>query len=414
MKHKLKDLKVSSVSFVEEGANPDAHIKITKSLEALPPCDSKNEHAEDEGLFARICNSVAKALGIKQETKPVEKGRDFNEKINESARREVTSEMWDVMYALYSSLCEALDDEEETNKAEAMHENIEQFNEHIGGFIECWANGKKVNFSAVHTTECISIAKAAIDRLNGIIGEADVNTGPERAAAGEGNIVNDFIIEEGESNMKIDKSRLTTEESAFFEAIMKKAAVNEEPKDTGKKTDEEDIDLIEGKSGKCAKSVQPPEPAPIGGGTEGQTATIYKGLPPEMAAEFAELKKFREEAEDRDLRAIAKKYEVIGKKEDDLVPLFKSLKAAGGSAYNDMISVLDATVEAVEKSNVFKEIGKSGHHGSEVSSVAKVKSYATEIMKASPQLTPEQAMAQAWTDHPELMEEYDAETGGNV
>lgn len=35
------------------------------------------------------------------------------------------------------------------------------------------------------------------------------------------------------------------------------------------------------------------------------------------------------------------------------MPTLKSLKAAGGDAYNQMIAVLDASVAAVEKSGLF-------------------------------------------------------------
>ena len=72
---------------------------------------------------------------------------------------------------------------------------------------------------------------------------------------------------------------------------------------------------------------------------------IYKGLHPAVAAELEELKKFKQAAEDRELSDIAKKYAIIGKKEEELVPLFKSLKAAGGTAYKDMIAVLNQAVE---------------------------------------------------------------------
>ena len=37
--------------------------------------------------------------------------------------------------------------------------------------------------------------------------------------------------------------------------------------------------------------------------------------------------------------------------------MLKSLKAAGGDAYAQMIAVLDASVSAVEKSGIFSEIG---------------------------------------------------------
>lgn len=55
---------------------------------------------------------------------------------------------------------------------------------------------------------------------------------------------------------------------------------------------------------------------------------IYKGLHPAVKAELEGLKKFREESENKELAEVAKKYTIIGKKEEELVPLLKSLKAA--------------------------------------------------------------------------------------
>ena len=123
------------------------------------------------------------------------------------------------------------------------------------------------------------------------------------------------------------------------------------------------------------------------------------------------LKKFREDAEDRELAEVAKKYEIIGKKEEELVPVLKSLKAAGGTAYNDMIAVLDQTVEMVEKSGAFSEIGKAGHGSGENSAEAKIGSIAKGIMEKDTSITYEQAVAKAWTDHPELIAEYEEQEG---
>ena len=140
---------------------------------------------------------------------------------------------------------------------------------------------------------------------------------------------------------------------------------------------------------------------------------IYKGLHPAVAAELKSLRKARDESEEREITAIAKKYEVIGKKSEELVPTLKSLKAAGGTAYQDMIGVLDMAVEAVEKSGAFTEIGKSGH--SDVSgstAIAKARAIADEIKKSNPTMSDTEAMAKTWETHPELMEDYDNEIGG--
>ena len=109
---------------------------------------------------------------------------------------------------------------------------------------------------------------------------------------------------------------------------------------------------------------------------------------------------------------IAKKYAIIGKKEEELVPMFKSLQAAGGTAYNDMIAVLDQAVDFVEKSGVFSEIGKSGHgFGAIGATEAKIDSIAKGYMEKDSTLGYATALAKAWEDNPELMDEYEEEAG---
>ena len=125
---------------------------------------------------------------------------------------------------------------------------------------------------------------------------------------------------------------------------------------------------------------------------------------PAVAAELEELKKFKQAAEDRELEDVAKKYEVIGKKKEELVPLFKSLKSAGGTAYNDMIAVLDQAVDAVEKSGVFSEIGKSGHGSgtADGSAWAEADAKAAELMKSKAGLSKTQALDEVFVTNPEL------------
>lgn len=130
-----------------------------------------------------------------------------------------------------------------------------------------------------------------------------------------------------------------------------------------------------------------------------------------MKAELESLKKFREDSEAKELAEVAKKYAIIGKKEEELVPLLKNLKAAGGTAYNDMIAVLDQAVDTVEKSGAFSEIGKSGHGGIENSAEAKVSSIAKKYMEENPALSYQSAVAKAWENNPDLMDEYDEQEG---
>ena len=203
---------------------------------------------------------------------------------------------------------------------------------------------------------------------------------------------NDMKIED------IDKDKLTDEEKKQLEAIVNKAGITKPEDDDNGKDDN-----------KGDKDVKKIKDEPINHDPE----DIYKGLHPAVAAELKSLRKARDESEERELTAIAKKYEVIGKKSEELVPTLKSLKAAGGTAYQDMIGVLDMAVEAVEKSGAFTEIGKSGH--SDVSgstAIAKARAIADEIKKSNPTMSDTEAMAKTWETHPELMEDYDNEIGG--
>ncbi|MBP5294144.1 MAG: hypothetical protein J6Y95_00320, partial [Lachnospiraceae bacterium] len=91
---------------------------------------------------------------------------------------------------------------------------------------------------------------------------------------------------------------------------------------------------------------------------------------------------------------VAKRYAIVGKKPEELAPVLKSLKAAGGTAYNDMIAVLDSADETVEKSVVFSEIGKRGTTTSE-DPWQKIEKVADEFQKDNVNLTRAQAIEKA-------------------
>ncbi len=188
-----------------------------------------------------------------------------------------------------------------------------------------------------------------------------------------------------EEEMKIDKSKLTPEELAQLEAIEKKAGIQEEPNTEG-----------EVNKGANDDGTQNTEPA---------GEDIYKDLHPEVAAELKALRKRADEAEERELAEVAKKYELIGKKPDELVKTLKSLKKAGGSAYNDMISVLDGALRLAEESGAFSEVGKSG--SGQPDAWAQIEKHAAEIMKVAPTLTRAQAIEKVCDQHPELVAEYE-------
>ena len=52
MATKLKNLRISKVDFVDEGANPDAHIKLTKSKGEKG--QSTGENGDKNGFVSRL------------------------------------------------------------------------------------------------------------------------------------------------------------------------------------------------------------------------------------------------------------------------------------------------------------------------------------------------------------------------
>lgn len=424
MATKLKNLKIRKVDFVDEGANPDAHIKMLKRRDGETQTAEEDHKKGTSSILKRLFGFIGKAAGMNQEEidsaiDEIQKGDSlsFNEKINEVKNYKIADEMWDTCYALQSSLCSILNDEEldSTSTQTAMQESLDEFYAVVQESIKEWSSGKSA--SIVRKSEEVSeaeleIMKSAVERLNETIEKACKDTKKEKSE--EDGSENNEKPKGDEKEMKIDKSKLTDAERAFLESIEKRCGV-EEGDNTGNggaapapASTEQTPAPAEQMVTKSAPQKSEETPA----GQEDGQDNIYKGLHPAVRAELEGLKKFREDAEARELTEVAKRYAIIGKKEDELVPLFKSLRAAGGTAYNDMIAVLDQAVATVEKSGAFSEIGKSGHGSGTVGAAeAKVEAIAKGYMEKDSSLDYASAMAKAWEDNPELMAEYEAEAG---
>lgn len=418
MATKLKNLKIKKVDFVDEGANPDAHIKLFKMKDSKEqPVEEDSQKGSDSILKKLFC-FIGKAAGMAQEeidsaVDEIQKGDSisFKEKLNETKNRKIADEIWDICYALQSSLCSILCDEEmdSSNAATAMQESLEEFTEVVKAAISQWASGKEA--SVVIKNEELSqtdleIMKSAADRLNEVIEKVAVQKDKQKQFDSNQN-------QEGDrKEMKIDKSKLTDAEKAFLESIEKRYGTEEQVQSqddnstiSAAQAEEVQTESVITKSvTQTEKSLQAKEQSTLSLNQQvNEPDNIYKGLHPAVAAELEELKKFKQVAEDRELSDIAKKYAIIGKKEEELVPLFKSLKAAGGTAYKDMIAVLDQAVETVEKSGAFSEIGKSGHN-SNISGEAwtEAEAKATELRKSKTGLSMAQALDEVFINNPEL------------
>lgn len=219
---------------------------------------------------------------------------------------------------------------------------------------------------------------------------------PNNYPAGDDTGDNNIETQKGvENEMKIDKSKLTPEELAQLEDIEKKAGVQVDTpaaddvnKDTEKKDD-----------------TQPTKKAATAASGDENNEDIYKGLHPAVATELKELRKKADEAEERELTEVAKKYEILGKKPQELAKTLKTLKAAGGTAYDDMIGILDASLATVEKSGAFREVGTS--RSGQPNAWDQIEKHADDIIKTVPTMTRVQAIEKACEQHPELVAEYE-------
>lgn len=402
MASKLKDLKITKVDFVEAGANPEANILLFKNKEGEPgeePIDKGQEGSEKEdGIVKKFLSAIAKALGVGDEKvgealEEISKGYEastFGEKMEERKKRRVTSEIWDVCFALEESMSSIILDDEAVEKQELLETSLDQFAEALKELIPNWAAGqetKKISKAATEMTEeRLEVVKEARQKLDDIIAKAEPE--PKEPEEDPEAVEKNEESKGDEEDMKIDKSKLTAEELEMLEAIEKKAGIAEEPEP------KEPEGLEKGLEG-------------AGQEPEGEEEDIYKGLHPAVKEELTRLRKAADAAEDRELMEVAKKYEIIGKKADELAPVFKTLKAAGGDAYNQMIAVLDGSVDAIEKSGVFEEIGKKGHGESDA--WAAIEKHADDIQKSMPELSRAEAVDKACQRHPELVREYESQ-----
>lgn len=188
-------------------------------------------------------------------------------------------------------------------------------------------------------------------------------------------------------NVNVDKSLLSAEEQTTLDALLAKACKTEVGKefpkvDPEKKQEEEEKNA---------------------------------DLPPAVKKALEEMQTLQKSIEMKEFEAVAKKYEVLGKKANEEAQVLYDLKKSGESNYAAYIAAMDAQVALVEKSGMFAEIGKSG--GYNYSSVAKsepeakVETIAKSYMEADPKLTYADAVAKAWENNPDLMAAYEESAG---
>lgn len=373
MATKLKNLKVKKVDFVDEGANPDAHIELFKRKDGKPEEDPKKPKEDDEeeekqnegGVMKRLLSAIAKMVGINpgelnSAIEEIEKGNSesFKEKMAQRKAQKIADEIWDFCYALQSSLCSVLWDEDldGAGATAAMIENLDEFYSVVKDAISQWSDGKVSNIAKNDqkiSEEELAVMKSAQVRLNEAIQKASEKKedGPE----------DDEPKGDGEE-MKIDKSKLTESERAFLESIEKRYGTEE---GAGKPETPPVGTAAQGTSQSSeeavAKALQ--TLGLTGAANTGDAGTadtgddIFKGLNPGLKAQVEALMKFKTDAEEKEMKEICKQYAILGKTEEELLPVLKSTKAVSKEAYDQVIKTLNDAKAAVENSGTFSEIG---------------------------------------------------------
>ena len=416
MATKLKDLKITSTDLVEQGANPDAHIRLFKRRDA-PEADPPPETLLQKAIAA-LQAVFGKHNHADNDSSVAKDAKTFDEEMERERLRRVSCQMWDFCYALSDSLSSIIFDGEksEDDKRGMMNTSLDEFAETLRNAIPMWAAGDKVEIEGDGNVVAKSAAQqAAMDELLGRYAKAegdgegddpeeddDGQDDPEDGdvAAGKGNNTKKSATgqqKEETDTMKIDKSKMTPEELASLEAIEKKYGVAEPdgtpPAATG------DGDVAKG----GAEATPPAEGADTAPALHPE---VKKALETNatLTAQVEELKK---SLEIKDLTAVAKKYEIIGKKADELAPKLYDLKKAGGTAYDDFVGLLDEQVTLVEKGGLFAEIGtaRSGVAGTD----AELGIKAAEVRKNNADMTSPEAVVKAFEENPELAAQYEAE-----
>lgn len=194
--------------------------------------------------------------------------------------------------------------------------------------------------------------------------------------------------------IKIDKSKFTPEQLEQYNQLVAIGKADVDPEAAEKQMEGEKPDTDPKKTTEKAEVEEMEE--------------TKKSASPEMTAALERLETLEKSIAMKEYTEIAKKYASLGEKEEDLAKTLYEMKKSSPESYDAYIKVLDKSLDLVEKSGVFAEIGKSAS-GNATGAVEKIEAAANEIMKSDSTMTREQAVAKAWTDHPELIAEYDAE-----
>ena len=235
---------------------------------------------------------------------------------------------------------------------------------------------------------------------------------------------------EGKTMYKIDKSLFTAEELEQYEALIQKALVD--PEAGEEEMEDQKPPMMRRKAARPVppqflreedeyeeeddtEKAAPFEEEEMDKGCRTRKSAnedmdkmqeMFKSAFDRQEARIAELEK---SLAMKEFTGIAKKYAPLGEDEKTLAKTLFDMYQADEDLYNSYVDSLEKSLDLVNKSGMFVEIGKSGYQGGASTTVGRVESIAKSYIKKDPALTYEQAMAKAWENNPELIAEYESE-----
>ncbi len=190
--------------------------------------------------------------------------------------------------------------------------------------------------------------------------------------------------------MKIDKSKMTPEELNIFEDFEKRYAQNDEPAPELTPDDSPSFPTLPPENNQLHPEVK-------------KALEEFENIKKSQLAQIEELKK---SLEIERLTSVAKKYEILGKKSDELASKLYELKKSSDTVYNDYVALLDENLAIVEKSGTFTELGSD--NSGPANATEKLEAAASEIAKSQNVNTPD-SIVKAWESNPELAAAYENE-----
>lgn len=374
-KTKLEDLEVKKIDAVDIGADQKANILIKKRGGAEEPKGN---------FFKRFFNAFCDSLGVNSEDvrKSMEdEATSFDDVMNEKKIYDVRDQIWNACNSLEQSIVSILLDKECEDKQAAIAQSIDQFKAFSDDASKSWI---KLERAATDKEDTVVADDFEIAKMQEVI---EKSCDPETInKEKETEVVK-------ENNMAFDISNMTEEE--------KKEALKALQADASKESTEKRFN-----SGAGEDQIQEAVNKAMSNAME----DVTKNFSDMMAKIMEPIQKRAEEAEQKSLEEVAKKYELLGTKEEDLVPVLKSMKETSDEAYNNFIASMDNNLAVIQKSGLFEEIGKSGgaHTGNnDTEGAAKMNAKVAEIKKSMPNLTDAQAQDIVMQNDPELRAMFD-------